>query len=153
MAEARRKISRSKPRVEDTEPSSRPNPRKVPKGKLTPLENGQVRVANSMSELVPVAQYANVVLGPVSLEWTLSDLDMEALIDVDWESDENLTPEQQAVFDRAVGALSATSKVLEQVLAQDREIVEESVRLHNEREAREAAEDQAAAKKRKPARR
>jgi len=102
--------------------------------------NGEVLIVGQLSELVPVAQYANVTLGPNQIAWKLSGADMSILADVDWDDDSPMTDEQQAVYDRVMGALKATSRVLEIHLSEDRESVDRSVRQHNEREASEAAE-------------
>jgi hypothetical protein len=101
---------------------------------------GTVRIKAQSSELVPVAQYASVTLGPVQYEWILTGVDMEALIDIDWDDLDSMTPKQQAVYDRVRGAQRATSKVIEHGIAEDRELVEQSIRLHNEREEREREE-------------
>jgi len=111
------------------------------------LGNGEVLIACQLSELVPVAQYANVTLGPNMIAWKLNGADMNALADVDWDAEEQLTDEQQSAYDRIIGALKATSKVLEIHISDDRETVERSIRQHNEREASEASE------KKKPRRR
>ena len=67
---------------------------------------------------------------------------------VDWDNMDDMSAEQRAIYDTVRGYLRGTSKVIEHSIAEDRELVEESVRLHNEREA-EAEE----AKAKKPARR
>jgi hypothetical protein len=102
------------------------------------MENGEIEITYQLSELVPVAQYANVTIGPVQLRWKVSNPGIEKLGFVDWEDGDSLTTEQQAVYDIVRGYLRATSKLIEHAIAEDREIVEESVRLHNEREAEEA---------------
>ena len=38
--------------------------------------NGDVLIVGQLSELVPVAQYANVTLGPNQIAWKLSGADM-----------------------------------------------------------------------------
>lgn len=122
------------------------------------LANGGVLISAVLAETVPVAQYANVVVGPVGIQWTLGGVDMEALIDVEWgdieddeESDdygestfdyEALTPAQRAAYDRVRGATRATLKVLAHQIAEDRESIDRSVRLHNLREAEDEAEEQ-----------
>jgi hypothetical protein len=125
------------------------------------LVDGEVLIQGQVSETVPVAQYANVVILS-GLQWTCGGIDMEALIDVDWggidddeESDsygdstfdyESLTPRQRAAYDRVMGATRATMKVIEHGNAEDRETVERSVRMHNEREAAEEEAEKKAAK-------
>jgi hypothetical protein len=123
--------------------------------------DGEVIIQGQVSETVPVAQYANVVI-LAGLQWKCGGINMEDLIDVEWggidddeDSDdygestfdyEALTPKQRAAYDRIRGACRATMKVIEHGNAEDRETVEMSVRMHNEREAQEEAEAQKAAK-------
>ncbi len=95
---------------------------------------------------------------------------MEDLIDVDWgdiDDDEDsqtygestfdydkLTLPQRVAYDRIRGACRATMKVIEHGNAEDRETVERSVRLANEREAEleaEAAKAETAKKTRRRA--
>jgi hypothetical protein len=132
------------------------------------IVNGEVAITGQVSETVPVAQYANVVILS-GLQWKCGGIAMEDLIDVDWgdldddeESDsygestfdyEALTPKQRAAYDRIRGACRATMKVIEHGNAEDRETVERSVRMHNEREAAEEAEAEKAAKAQKARRR
>jgi hypothetical protein len=87
-----------------------------------------------------VAQYANVTIGPVMLRWSVINPGIEKLGAVNWDEDD-LTAEQQSVYDEVRGYIRATSKLIEHSIAEDREIVEESVRLHNEREAEKEAAD------------
>lgn len=140
---------RTKPRVEDTESGGH----KVAKsaehrraGTVHVTDEG-VYVSGQRSELVPVAQYANVTLGPIQLAWKLGGIDMAQLAQgIDWESygfeDEaelrqSMTDEQRAVYDTVMGSLEAASNILDRRLAMDRAIVEESVRLYNERAKQE----------------
>jgi hypothetical protein len=108
------------------------------RGTATVLSNGNVEIACQLSELVPVAQYANVTIGPVQLRWQIDNPGIEKLGTVDWDADD-MTADQQAVYDTVRGWLRATSKLIEHSIAEDREAVEASVRLHNEREAEEEA--------------
>jgi hypothetical protein len=128
--------------------------------------DNEVLITGQVSETVPVAQYANVVI-LAGLQWKLGGIAMEDLIDVEWgdldddeESEsygestfdyEALTAKQRAAYDRIRGACRATMKVIEHGNAEDRETVERSVRMHNEREAaeEEAAQKQAKAQKAK----
>lgn len=136
---ATRKITpRKRARVEDTEPAGRVPKSATNRGTATVMENGEIEITYQLSELVPVAQYANVTIGPVQLRWKVSNPGIEKLGFVDWEDGDNLTVEQQGIYDTVRGYLRATSKLIEHAIAEDREIVEESVRLHNEREAEEA---------------
>jgi hypothetical protein len=102
------------------------------------MSNGNVEIAVQLSELVPVAQYANVTVGPVLLRWQAENPGIEKLGTVDWDADD-MTAEQQAVYDTVRGWLRATSRLIEHSIAEDRGLIEESVRLHNEREAEEEA--------------
>jgi hypothetical protein len=132
------------------------------------IVGGEVVITGQVSETVPVAQYANVVI-LAGLQWKCGGIAMEDLIDVDWgdldddeDSDtygastfdyEAMTAKQRAAYDRIRGACRATMKVIEHGNAEDRETVERSVRMHNEREAAEEAEEQKAAKAQKARRR
>ena len=132
------------------------------------LVDGEVVITGQVSETVPVAQYANVVILS-GLQWKCGGIDMEALIDVDWggidqdeDSDgygestfdyDSLTLPQRVAYDRVRGACRATMKVIEHGNAEDRETVEISVRFHNEREAAEEQEAEKAAKAQKAKRR
>jgi len=116
------------------------------RGTATVIEDGTLEITYQSSELVPVAQYANVTIGPIQLRWQTQNPGIEKLGTVDWEAGD-LTPEQQEVYDIVRGWLRATSRLIEHHIADDRELVEESVRVHNEREA----EEQAAQEKRRRA--
>jgi hypothetical protein len=130
--------------------------------------DGEVVITGQVSETVPVAQYANVVI-LAGLQWKCGGIAMEDLIDVDWgdiDDDEDsesygestfdyeaMTDKQRAAYDRIRGACRATMKVIEHGNAEDRETVERSVRLHNEREAAEEAAAQKELKAQKAKRR
>lgn len=136
--------ARTKPRVEDTEPRGSVPGKDMGHRKIEGyhyLSDGEMFVGAQLSELVPVAQYASVTLGPVKIEWRLSGIDMEKLIDVEWPEDPeeaaDLTDEQAEVFDRVAGAVQASTRVLEAVISEDRVTVERSVQQHNEREEAE----------------
>lgn len=133
----KRNGTRTRRRVEDTESNSTVTKPAQHRGTATLLTNGNLEIAVQMSELVPVAQYANVTVGPVLLRWQIENPGIDKLGAVDWDADD-LTEEQQAVYDKVRGYLRATSKLIEHSIAEDRELIEESVRLHNEREAEEA---------------
>lgn len=110
-------------------------------GLLTPVPGG-VLISCVMAETVRVAQYANVVIGPVGASWVHGNLNMELLADIDWDAEPDeleLTPEQQREYDKCYNALRATMRITEAVMAEDRETVERSIRQYNEREAAEAA--------------
>lgn len=146
MAKVKVNKGRNRPRVEESESSGN----KVVKssqhraaGAVAQLVDGELLITSQQSELVPVAQYANVTLGPVQLTWKLGGIDMSVLADIEWEQDDDgddvteMTTEQQEVYDKVRGAIRSTSKLIEHSIAEDRELVERSVRLHNEREAAE----------------
>lgn len=134
---------RTRARVDSSEPKSTTAKKSADHRKTMPvvkamahdLGDSEVLISVQQSELVPVAQYANVTVGPNQLAWKLTGVDMSVLIDVDWETDDPLTKEQQAVFDRVSGALEATSKLIEDRIAADRAAVDASVAAHNAREA------------------
>jgi hypothetical protein len=135
---------------------------------IAKVVDGEVVITGQVSETVPVAQYANVVILS-GLQWKCGGIDMEALIDVEWggiDTDEDsddygestfdyeaLTLPQRVAYDRIRGACRATMKVIEHGNAEDRETVEISVRMHNEREAAEEADAQREAKAKKAKRR
>src|SRR3954447_6662098 len=167
--------ARKAPRVNETSPklhmaSASLSNKQAPKiqGTAVPT-NGGVLISATLAETVPVAQYANVVVGPVGIQWVLGGINMEDLIDVEWgdiEDDEDsddygestfdyeaLTDRQRAAYDRVRGATRASMKVLAHSVAEDRESIDRSVRLHNEREAVEEAEQQKSLKAEKQRRR
>lgn len=121
------------------------------------LIDGEVLVSAVLAETVPVASFANVVIGPVGLQWKLGGLDISILADaefgtIDEDGDstfdyDSFTPEQKAVYDRLRGSLRATMKVIEHAVAEDRETVDRSVRMYEEREAALEAEEQEAKKR------
>jgi hypothetical protein len=139
--------ARTRPRVEDTEDTAGANVKaathrqtQTPTAAMAQqLNGGELLITAQLSEVVPVAQYANVTLGPNQIAWKLGGVDISILADVDWE-DGDLTDEQQQVVDLVLGSLRATSRLLEIHMSEDRETVDRSVRQHNEREASEASE-------------
>jgi len=141
-------IARTRPRVTDTEDTAGANVKpathrqtKTPVAAMAQaLNGGELLITAQLSEVVPVAQYANVTLGPNQIAWKLGGVDISILADVDWENDDKLSDEQQQVVDLVLGSLRATSRLLEIHMSEDRETVDRSVRQHNEREASEASE-------------
>lgn len=126
------------------------------KGTATVVDGG-VQITAQLSELAPVADYANVQIGPIQLSWLLGGIDMEVLAEVDdWGGvdedgdltfDESmLTPDQLVVYKKIRNAIRSTSRVIAHSISEDRGLVDESIRMHNARE--EKAEE--AAKKNKP---
>lgn len=114
-------------------------------GLLTPVPGG-VLISCVMAETVRVAQYANVVIGPVGASWVHGNINMELLSEIDWDQEPDeleLSPEQQREYDKCYNALRSTMRITEAVMAEDRETVERSIRQYNEREAAEAAAEAA----------
>lgn len=171
---AKKPAARTRPRVSGDEPATRQTRESAADKQRNRVSasinivDGEVIITGQVSETVPVAQYANVVILS-GMQWKLGGIKMEDLIDVDWgdidddpDSEEYgastfdygaLTPAQRAAYDRAIGARRATMKILEHGSAEDRETVERSVRMHNERVAEEEAEAERAEKARKQRRR
>lgn len=120
--------ARETPRVEDSGSSSSANNKTaVHRGATTGVgvpigANGlpMIEIIAQASELVPVAQYANVTIGPVAVrrwvEDTGDDSDLSA-------------------------SIAACQEVVQGIIADDREAVEESVRLHNQRVAEDEAKE------------
>lgn len=81
---------------------------------IVALSEGVYEITCQASELVPVAQYANVTVGPIAVRTVVACGD-----DLD------------ALAERIV----SINEVIQGIIAEDREAVEESVRLHNQREA------------------
>jgi len=155
---ARRPARRTSPRVEGDEPASTAGAvrERVTRNVTATAKvvDGEVLIIGQIAEKVPVAQFANVEILS-GFQWKLGGINMEDLIDVEWgdiDGDEDsdtygestfdysaMTPRQQVAYDRIMGARRATMKVLEHGTAEDRETVERSVRMHNERLAEEEA--------------
>lgn len=113
------------------------------------LDDGIV-ITGQIAETVPVAQYANVVLLS-GLQWKMPRVAIEALVNVNWgDLDEegfstfdtaDMSADEREVYEYVRGCMRATAKLIEHGVAEDRETVERSIRMHNEREeAREKAE-------------
>lgn len=141
---------RTKPRVEDTEPKGTTRKSAVHRGdpKIEITGKNEMRVTGQGSELVPVAQYASVTIGPVAVQLVFGvPFDTALLAGIDWADDPDqeteMTAEQREAFEYAVGCAMSTQRIVDTVVNRDRAIVEESVRLYNERQA----EEEAAAKK------
>jgi hypothetical protein len=96
---------------------------KIDKPRLKPVqtpEGAGWEITCQASELVPVAQYANVTIGPIAVKRTVLDT---------------------GDLDDLKQAIKEVQEVIYDVIAEDREAVEESVRLHNQREAERAAQE------------
>lgn len=120
MAEAKKVVRRSRRRVEGdgqgstvAKAATHRSAEALPAG-IVALSEGVYEITCQASELVPVAQYANVTVGPIAVRTvvTCGD-DMDAL----------------------GNAIVGINEVIQGIIADDREAVEESVRLHNQREA------------------
>jgi hypothetical protein len=136
MAERKRR-TRTTPRVTDTEPKGAAQKAATHRGntEIPPLAPGMIEIIGQASELVPVAQYANVTIGPVAARRLIADPGLSKLVGTepdDWDD------EQEAIADQFKGEYKVMQDLLQEVIAEDREAVEESVRLHNQREAEEA---------------
>jgi hypothetical protein len=145
----RKPITRTRPRVTDTEDTAGATTKAVthrqtqaPVAAMAQqLNGGELLITAQLSEVVPVAQYANVTLGPNQIAWKLGGVDLSILADINWDDNDKLTDEQQQMVDLVLGSLRATSKLLEIHLSEDREAVDRSIRQHNEREASEASSE------------
>lgn len=102
------------------------------------LLDGELYISAQLSEHVPVAQFAGVTIGPLTLAYKLGGVQMEKLLDVAWPEDPEgeieLTEEQAEVFDRVFAALQVPLRIMGSVISTDRTSVEISVRRHNQRE-------------------
>jgi hypothetical protein len=112
----------------------------------TVINEGELEIYVQLSELAPVAQFANVTIGPISLRWVTHNPGIDKLGVVNWDDDETLTDEQQAIYDSVRGSLTAASRIIEHHISDDRELVEQSVAAHN---AREAAESKSSGRRKK----
>jgi len=138
---------RTRPRVEDTESASNKVVKTAKHRQFEPptgfvnLIGDEIYIGAQLSELVPVAQYANVTIGPVQLAWKLGSVDMESLLEIDWSEIEDsddfdkLPAKQRETVQRVRQGLRATMMLIEFTIAEDRQTVERSVAQHNEREA------------------
>lgn len=138
---------RTRARVDSSEPKSTTAKKRAEhRGVATVVNEGELEIFVQLSELAPVAQYANVTIGPVSLRFITHNPGIEKLGVVNWDDDETLTDEQQAIYDSVRGILTATSRIIEHHISDDRELVEQSVAAHN---AREAAESKSSGRRKK----
>jgi hypothetical protein len=126
-------------------PSTKPSTQAV-----LSLLDGELYVSAQLSETSPVAQFAGVTIGPVTLAYKIGGVQMEKLMGVEWPDDMDdeveLTEEQAEVYDRVFAAVQNPLRVLEAVVSTDRTSVERAVRQHNQREE-EQKEQKAQAKK------
>jgi hypothetical protein len=139
--------ARTKPRVEDTEPKGTTRKSAVHRGEaqVEAIGADMIRVTGQGSELVPVAQYASVTIGPVAVQMQFHvPFDTAVLAGIDWSDDPDaeteMTEEEREAFEFVVGCAMSTQRVVDTVVSRDRAIVEESVRLYNKRKADEEEE-------------
>lgn len=130
------KVSRGRERIEDTE-SNRNKVAKSAKHRGTTVDGGIVMGENGLpaieivhqgSELVPVAQYANVTIGPVSVKRYVEDPGLYKITGID---PDDYDEEQQAIATAYKENLVVGQSLLEEVIAEDREAVEISVKRQN----------------------
>jgi len=166
-APRRKKIATKKPasrvrtrsRVELAEGDSRKPDRNPISGKSTThrsaeptiegmarlLDTGEVLISSQLSEVVPVGRFAGITIGPCQVAGKLGGIDFNVLADIDWDSDEDFTPEQLDAYNRIRNALRSSGKIIQDVIDNDREVVDEAVRRFN---AQEIAEEDDSKKKR-----
>jgi len=101
------------------------------------LDSGEVLIAAQFSEVVPVGRFAGVTIGPFQLAWKLGGADMSTLADVDWDSDDDLSAEQLETYNRVMNSLRGTSRILQLLINEDREIVDKAVEQFNREELEE----------------
>lgn len=132
------KSTRTAPRVEDSERTAGANTKPaVHRGATVqpgiPIgSNGlpMIEIVSQASEVIPVAQYANVTAGPIAIRRWIEDPGVHVLADVNWDGE--MTKEQQNVYDQIRGEMAAGQQIVEDVIAEDRENILESVRRQNE---------------------
>lgn len=147
---------RTKPRIEDTEPAGTTRKTAVHRGqaKVEVVGDNEIVVTGQGSEVVPVAQFANVTIGPVAIQMRFRVPDPNILAGIDWSDDPDaeteMTDEQREAFEYLISCAMATQRAVDTVINRDRAVVEESVRLYNEREAeKEEAEKKKSSSRRR----
>jgi hypothetical protein len=119
MAEAKKIRPRSRPRVEGDGLGN--TVAKSAQHRTVVIENvpeGRAEITVQASELVPVAQFANVTIGPIAVRTVIPFDDLDDI--------KNGIKELQGL--------------ISEVIADDRELVDASIRLHNLREAEKEKE-------------
>lgn len=137
-------------RVEDTE-ANRGSVRKTAAHRgaavMELVEGAGIRFVGQGSELVPVAQYASVTIGPILIDAIipydasalsiLAEIDwpntVEEMAEMDWPSDEH-----RQLFEQMVNQAVGIQRIVDVAIGRDRALVEESIRLYNEREEEES---------------
>lgn len=131
------KTERSTDRVEETEGRSPGGMNKSAQHKSgipNAVPEGMIEICAQVSELVPVAQYANVTIGPVYARRLIVDPGLDKIADTnpqEWDE------EQNAIADAFQNRVRNMQDLLEEIVAEDRESVLESVREVNKRKAEE----------------
>jgi hypothetical protein len=114
---------RTRPRVEETEPKSgvkkTATHRQSSREPDLTIEGGEIIIEWQGSELVPVAQYASVTIGPARVVRRIKDPGGTG-------DDAKAAIRAQLVF---------LKDLCEEVISEDRWLVEQAVARHNEREA------------------
>lgn len=132
-AESSAKKQRSSQRVDDTEGRSPGGMNRTAAhrtgGPRDVVPDGMIEICAQVSELVPVAQYANVTIGPVYARRLIVDPGLDKLAGDPKEWDD----EQNAIADEFQGHVRNMQDLLEEIVAEDRENVLESVREVNKR--------------------
>jgi hypothetical protein len=129
--------SRSTSRVEETEGKSSGTVTKAAahRGRVSDVvPEGMIEICAQGSELVPVAQYANVTIGPIYARRLIVDPGLDKLVDTD---PKNWDAAQNAIADRFQNSIRVMQDLLEEIMAEDRVSVLESVREVNKRKAEE----------------
>lgn len=129
---------RSTPRVEDTEGKSpggmakRADHRQAQPTSVVP--EGMIEIGVQLSELVPVAQYANVTVGPMFARRLIPDPGLDKL---DGTNSLEYDDEQNAIADAFQAPFKTMLDLIEEIAGEDRESILESVREVNKREDEE----------------
>lgn len=91
----------------------------VHRGDTTSVPVGYIEITGQASELVPVAQFANVTIGPVVVRRLITD-------EFDLSTDEGSEALKKEIED--------VQLLVEQVISEQRGLVEDSIRFHNSKD-------------------
>jgi hypothetical protein len=133
-----KKSARSTDRVESTEGKSpggmakRADHRSAQPTSVVP--EGMIEIGVQLSELVPVAQYANVTVGPLFARRLIPDPGLDKLDGTDMHE---YNEEQSAIADAFQAPYKTMLDLIEEIAGEDRENILESVREVNKRRADE----------------